>query len=407
MAAQLIQTKGADPATPSTSDVTTFPDITTGMMKSITDAGVKSILSPNARNNWLRNSGFWFAQSQAPGTATNSGSTTGRGITGATGSGADGWGITNENANTTFRRVDTQNAPESGLQSRFYGEFLKVTATGKIVVSQCLEGSDLNAIRGRTVRWQVRMRSTVGMTVRLGVVQLNSTGTIDTLPATYISAFGGASTDPTLGTALAYIAPKSGVTGDNCTANGNAFDCTLTTAWQRFGGCFDVPTNAKNLLVSVWSNAQIAAADGFRLAEAILVDGYEIQDFSPFGLEVEFDRTRRFIQRSFWPESITPAQNAGVGTGEGRGVAGKAGAVANAGFIPVVFGTPMRTIPAVTVYNPAAANALARNITGAADMGATSINNIRENGFYTNSTGVAATAVGDLIAIHWLANAEV
>ncbi len=400
MAGQLVQGKGGDPATPSTGYTTTYPDITTGMMKSLADTGSRSILSPNARINYLRNSGFWFAQRQNFTTAATYSATAGRAIS------ADGWGITNENASATYRSIDTISAPEAGLQNRYYGEFLKITSTGKLVVSQFIESTDSAAIRGRTVRFTCWMKGTAGMNVRLGVIQLNSAGTGDTPPATYISAFGGTSTDPTLGTNLAYINPKSTVTGDNCTVNGQAADCVLTTAWQRFSACFDVPTNAKNVIVSIWSNAQLTATNGFFLAQACLTDGFEIQDWSPLNAMDEFLRCQKFYASSFANSNTIPATNVGNNTGECRGIAGKAGAASE--FIAIRYPVKMRITPTtITLYNPLAANAQVRDITAGADMSASAVTGSTSLDFFVGATGAAGTAVGNLIAIHYTADAEI
>lgn len=400
MAGLLTLAKGAAPSTPSSGNGSLFLD-TEGRAKVLDATGVLKTLSDSARFNWLRNSGFWFAQRQAPGTLTTYSTTTGRAFT------ADGWAVTNENASVQYIRTDTQAAPESGLQGRFYGTYSKITANGKIVVSQCLEGGDAIALRGRTVRFQIWAKASVSTVLRLGMVQLTSAGTIDTLPATYISAFGGSAVDPTLGTNLSYIAPKSGVTPDNGTINGNAVDVTATTAWQRFGAVFDVPSNCKNILASVWSNAQVGTGASFSLSQCSLSDGYELQDWVPAVYSQELRRVQRYYQKSFLVDTL-PAQNVGLNTGEIRGVAGKAGAVANAGFIAIQYLQPMRATPTTnTLYNPAAANALARNVTGAADMGATAITGATANNFYAAVTGVAATAVGDLIAIHYTSDAEI
>jgi hypothetical protein len=106
--------------------------------------------------------------------------------------------------------------------------------------------------------------------------------------------------------------------------------------------------------------------------------------------------------------ATVPVTNAGINTGEAKGVAGKAGAVANAGIIYWRF--PIRlwkTPTTVTLYNPGAANALARNLTGAADMGATAATAQLDSSVMVISTGVAATAVGDQIGLHITADAEV
>jgi len=410
VAGQVVLGKGAAPATPSSGNNTLYVEgsgssFNLGIVKSLDASGVLAILSPGDRGNRIRNSGFLFAQRQAPGSATTYSSTAGRAIS------ADGWGITNENASATYQRIDTLNAtPDTGLQGRYYGQFLKTTSTGKLVATQVIEGTDTAALRGRVVRFQLWMKGTAGMNVRLGVIALGSAGTIDTPPATYISAFGAGGTDPTLGTNLTYVTPINTVQTDTGGAgvNGNAVDCVLTTAWQRFGHVFTVPSNCLNLIVSIWSNAQLTATNGFNLAQASLTDGYEIQDWMPQPIGLEFAKVCRFYQKSFAVDTA-PAQNTGVATGEYHAIAGKAGAVANAGFGPGRMPVPMRIAPGLTLYNPAAANAQVRDLTAAVDHSATAVTDGAAGGqeFMVGSTGNASTAVGDRIAIHWSADSEI
>lgn len=354
--------------------------------------------------NYIRNSGMWFAQWQNPANASNVGSTTLRaGHVAGTG-GCDGWGVWNENANTTYQRTDTSTTPETGLQGRFYGSFVKITSTGKFFVSQMIEAHDAQAIRGRTVRFTCWMKGTASQTVRLGLVQLNTSGTVDTLPATFISAAGANGTDPTLGTNLAYIAPKSGQTGDNCTANGNAYDCSVTTSWQRFSGVFDAPSNCKNLLPCLWTNAQLTATNGFSIAQLSLTDGYEIQDFTPLPYQSELDRVLRYFSKSFNVDT-NPATNAGAGTGEPRwmGVVGNATAVSG---LTLPFPVPMRAAPnTITGYNPAASNALVRNVTGAADSSSNSLTANGEKNFLVAYTSSATSTAGQSYGLHWTAEA--
>ncbi len=389
--------KGTAPATPSSGNVSVWAN-NTGQMMATADTGVLSAMTPVDRPNLIRNSGLWFAQRQLPTTLATYSSTAGRAF------GPDGWAFTNENASVQYVVTDTQNAPESGLQGRFYGNVTKITANGKIVLSQCIENTDISAVRGRTVRLQFWMKATASITVRLGLIQLSSAGTFDTIPATYISAFGGAGTDPTLGANLAYIAPKSGVTPDNCTVNGNACDVNLTTAWQRFGACFDVPSNCKNIIVSVWSNAQITTTNGWSWSQASLTDGYEIQDWTPLPTQHERIRCQRFLCKNIGNDSVLPATNYGIGNGASFSIAGKAGAAAE--FIPIIFETRMRISPTMTLFNPSAANAQARDVTGAADCTGTTTTNITSCGGYISATGAAGTAVGNILAIGYLADAE-
>lgn len=400
---RLLLTRGAAPSAPAASKGVLFLDAE-GRVKALGNDGVLRVLSDSARSNWIRNGGFWFAQRQPPGTLTTYGATTARAIYGA-----DGWCGCAENASAQYIRTDSSSAAEAGLQERFYGQFTKITNAGKLVLAQILEGSDAQALRGRTVRVQVWAKFIGGNAgYRLGLAQLSSAGAVDVIPSgagLFVTAFGGASVDPTLGVNLARIAPKAGVTGDNCTLNGNAYDVTLTGAWQRFGGVFDVPSDCKNLIVMLWSNTQVTIAQGIALAQCSLTDGYELQDWSPQPLSAELARVLRYYAKTFAIDTA-PVTNVGVNLNEVRAIAGKAGAVANSGMVFWRFPVEMRAAPSVVLYNPAAANALIRDITGAADLGATVATTVSAQGAGAIATGVAATAVGDQIALNFSADAE-
>lgn len=393
--------KGAAPSVPAAGKCTAYMDAN-GYLHTLDATGVDGAVGDHELSNWIRNSGFWFAQRQPPATLTTYSATAGRAIA------ADGWGITNENASAQYIRTDTQGAPETGLQGRFYGQFTKITANGKLIVSQVLEGHDAEALRGRTVRVQVWAKGIVGTpAMRLGLLQLNASGTVDTIPATFVSAFGANGVDPTLGTNLAYIVPKAGVTGDNCTVNGNAADCALTAAWQRFGAVFDVPSTAKNLIVVVWSNAQVVATNGIAIAQASFTDGYEIQGWAPLDYNQEMSRVLRFYQKTFAIDTA-PVQNAGVATGALRCILGKAAATALAAQFQWRYQVNLRAAAtALTTYNPAVANAQVRQIGGTAtDLTATATANSTEQSVDITATGASTGAVGDQCGVHVTADAE-
>jgi len=400
----LKTTQVAEPSTPAASTQLTYADSgNSGRLTSKDSNGIVSVLANVKAVNLLRNAGFWFAQRQTPGSAQTYSNIGGRILT------ADGWWGNNENASFTYARVDTSGSPESGIAGRYYGQYIKITNAGKLAIGQVIEGAEIESYRGRNVRFRMKLKATVtATTYNIAVVALGSGGTVDTVPSTantFFTAYGADGVDNTLGSNLTYLAPTSGKTGDNCTAGTNCYACSVTTSWQRFSGVFTVPTTCKNLVVLVYSHNDVPISSGINITEAMLVDGEDIPDWSHQSLPEEQYRVQRFYQKSFALETA-PATNVGVNTGEQRAIAGKAGAVANSGFIPWYYQPKLHRSVTPTVYNPGAANALARNITGTADMGTTTITGSNECGSYVNCTGVAATAVGDLIGIHWSADAE-
>src|ERR1700687_2798520 len=62
----LTQAQSADPATPAVTKNILFPDTANRRPVSLDDKGVRNVLTARALPNYLRNSGFWFAQRQAP-----------------------------------------------------------------------------------------------------------------------------------------------------------------------------------------------------------------------------------------------------------------------------------------------------------------------------------------------------
>jgi len=397
-----VLSNSAPPSVPTAGKTIDFVDAA-GRLSSLNANGILNNHVARTLPNYLRNSGFWFAQRQVPGTATIYSSVGGRTIS------ADGWGISNENASAQLVRVDTQGAPEAGLQGRFYGQFTKITAAGKVVVTQVLEGSNSASLRGSTVRFQVWLKSVgaASLGVKLAVLQLGGAGTIDAVPVsagTFITAFGAAGVDPTLGTALAYLPPKAGVAGDNCSAGANALLATATTSWQRFGGVVDVPTSAKNVIVAIWSDSQLAISNGIAIAQASLSEGYEIQEWSPLPVEIELGRVQRYFAKTFSIDA-NPVTNAGLNTGELKWTKIAAGATQTRSP-EWRFPVRMRTTPTTTLLSPGSATNQVRDETAAADCSGSTVVAGGDSSVAITATGAATTTAEGLLGVHITADAE-
>lgn len=394
----ITKTNSAAPSTPATGKSSQYVN-TTGQTVELNATGVSNILNNTKNPNLVRNGGFWFAQRQNPAASTNYVTTTSRVIT------ADGWGVINENDRVSYIRGDTVAAAESGLQNQYYGTFAKQTNTGKFIVSQMIESRDSVPLRGRTVRVQAWIKGTGSQVVNVALAYLSTSGTADASPATFISAYGANQVDPTLGTNVSYIAPATGVTGDNCTASTNCYKCNVTTSWQRFGGVFTVPANLRNLYVMFYTDSQLTVANGFSLSQVSLTDGPEIQDWMPASMQAELDRCMRYYWKTFQLDTA-PATALGTATGELRHQAPKAGAVASVSP-SFLLHVPLRTAsPTVTFYNPSAANAQARDVTAGADVTVTTYFSGSEKTVSFTYTANAGTAVGNSIGVHMTADAE-
>jgi hypothetical protein len=383
-----------------------FTDSADSRVKMRVDDGSLVVLSPFSQiDNLIVNGGFLFAQRQAPGSLATYSQTAARAF------GADRFSMTNENASIQYQRIDTSGTPETGLAARYYGKFKKITAAGKIQISQPIEGGNVMQLRGRAVRFQCKMRYTIAasMTVRLGLLQLTSAGTIDVVPGyasgapsgTFVSVHGANGVDPTFGTNLSLITPR--LTEASGTISGSAVTCVLGATWARYSAVFDVPSNCKNLIPVIFSHNQLTANDELNIGEVGLYDGEAVMDWGRDVIALEFAKCMRTYAKSFNSE-VAPAQNAGL-LGAVKGNVSVAGAV-SAIDAAIRFPVAMRAAPAMVFYNPSAANAFLRNTTASTDATATSGTSLSEQAAEITATGLAAWSVAQSTAVHYTADAE-
>ena len=405
MSTGLMTKQAAAPSIPAANKSIFYIDANRRMCQ-IDDNGVISVLSETGLQdrNVLTNGGLMVQQRVATAsTAIPAVSTTTR-----AGQVADRWAVTTGNATTTsWAQIDAIGAPETGLVSRYYGKITQATNAAKFIFSQFIIASDMAHLRGQRVRLSVKLKNFVGsnQTYKLGLLQLTTAGTVDVCPA-FTSAIGADGVAPTWGTNLSAITPDASPTPENGTVNGSYVDITSTAAWVRSSATFTVPSDCKNLVWVLWKSAAGGATDSTGIAELQLTSNLEVIDFVQPPLAEELIRCQRFYCKTFAATTV-PVTNVGINKGELMAVAGKAGAVANACIFAWRFPVTMWKTPVtVTLYNPAAANALGRNITGTADLGATALTAQLDASVIAISTGVAATAVGDQCGIHITADAE-
>jgi hypothetical protein len=122
--------------------------------------------------------------------------------------------------------------------------------------------------------------------------------------------------------------------------------------------------------------------------------------FVPF--QDELGRCERYYQKSFH-YSVAPAQLAGTSTGEIQFISQHGASVSMSRTF--FYSQRLRSSGTVTGYNPSSANSGLRNTTRSNDW---SFNlSVRgEWGFEAFCSTTGTTAVGDTIAWHWAADAE-
>ena len=172
-------------------------------------------------------------------------------------------------------------------------------------------------------------------------------------------------------------------------AGSNFTSGALQTTWAA-------QVNANRAVGQV--NLAAAVNNNLFITGVQLETGPTATDFEFLPFDVQLQRCLRYYQKSF-PYATAPVQNAG-NVGAFSYIAGKAGAAHEDGFIP--FMAKMRVAPVVTFYNPGAANAQVRDLGVPGDCSATTtLGNLSENGTGVRATGNAATAVGNLLVVHW------
>ena len=355
--------------------------------------------APAYSRNLLVNGGFQFAMRQDPLVPSLFNQVGGRhlGLTGP-----DFWFFTNSTINADYASVDTVGGKLTNLRARYYGRLRKNTNSGKLGMGQILGADETLNLRGQAVRFSIKQRRTPNaLTTRLGMIV--HTGTEDVIPwdtsgSVFISAYGAAGTDPTLGTNLAYVAP---VQGEGGAIVGNAVSCVLTAQFERYTGTFIVPDTAINLIPFVWTNGLMAVNDIWHFSEAGLYDTEDVEWTQP-GYIDELKRCQSRFVKTF-PINVGPASGLADFAGVIYGTVERAGAVMNR----LIWTFPDQLLPGkggsgvlLTTYNPSAVNAQVYNATKATSGTATSSSGQGTRSAYIEVTGAAGWAVGDLLTVH-------
>jgi hypothetical protein len=206
---------------------------------------------------------------------------------------------------------------------------------------------------------------------------------------------------------------SSYATGPATAAGGGNFNPTTTAARYEIG-TFTMPAGMTEayLRLACAPVGTAGAADYVDLDDVQL----EIVDSTdqiatpferiPFAEELAY--CQRFYRKSFlYPTA--PAQNVGNNTGE-HFFRSPAGGAVSQGPQRVMFYPSMHALPTptvtVTLFNPAAANAQARDQTAAADCSSTTASNVTTRGFELNTTGNASTSAGNKLGVHWTAEVD-
>jgi len=184
----------------------------------------------------------------------------------------------------------------------------------------------------------------------------------------------------------------------------NAPSTTLTQ--YSFTTDNPISVNATQLAVqfSYTPSGTAGADDSFTVTDVMLERSIAPTGYDRLCFTEQLSIAEAAYNKSFL-YATAPAQNAGANTGEINFIAGVAGALTcNSGTI--LFPARMYSVPTITLYNPEAASAQIRNQTQNENLTASATYHISDTGFALSGTGSAGTAVGDRLAIHYVADAR-
>jgi hypothetical protein len=366
---------GLTAATPVTSDYVIISDVSdSGNSKKAlvsdllaltsSSGGFKNFITNGAFNIWQRATTYALTTSAAYGAA-------------------DRWAaIMGSSAAGIFNR-DT-NAPVGFFYNAKVGRNNGSSLTNQPSIMQVLETINSVALAGQTVTLSYYAKKGANFSAASSIMA--------------VAAFSGSGLDQS---------PANMIAGSwTSQATPLSTSDTLTTSWQRFQHTFTIVSTATQVgvIFSFLPVGTAGADDNFYIAGIQLEIGSAAGAFENRPFATELALCQRYYEKSF-TYSVAPVQNSGDNNGQLEGIAGKAGAAAE--FLPMRFTTRKRVAPTVTLYNPAAANAQARDLSAAADCSATSAAQISESAFRVSATGNASTAVGNILGVHWQADAEI
>jgi hypothetical protein len=270
---------------------------------------------------------------------------------------------------------------------------LVATANKKFGYLQVLENKRAMAVIGDTVSLSFAAKKVVGNatleTLRAAVISWDSTA--DTVTSDVVSAWSIAGTDPVL------VA--------NWTYENTPSNLTLTDSYQTFKieGISVDTASTTNVGVFIWcDDADATAADIAYIGNVKLEATEKATEYTAVPFDADYTACQRFLEKSF-AYATAPAQS--VAAGASRFLQ-NVGASAASGVPSVNFSVKKRVAPTMTLYNPGAANAQARNLDVPDDCTSTTVTGEAEGGFNFTFTSPAGSLLSEIIAIQWLADSR-
>lgn len=179
---------------------------------------------------------------------------------------------------------------------------------------------------------------------------------------------------------------------------------TVTSTLTRYNAQISIPSAATTGIEIEFSvGAQTSGT--WSIGNAQLEKGSVATSFESRPYPITLAMCQRYFEKSF-PQGVAVAQNAGANNAL-RCPQLVAASGAQLAAFTYAYKVTKRANPTVTLYNPSAANAQARNISANADCTATTAGaNSNDSVLYFSFTAAASTSANQVIAVHYTAEAE-
>lgn len=248
-----------------------------------------------------------------------------------------------------------------------------LTGSGVVYVRYRMEARDAKKLKNSQASFAVLVHHDVG-------APINYTMTIRT--PTVVDNF-------TSTTNIHVGAPSSVVSGA---------ESRLSLSGVSMGDC------SSGLEIEVKAECGAVTSKNFFFCEWIAKPATEPGAFEYKNVHDEISGCQRFFEKSF-PLYTAPAQNIGSEAGAST-VTQPVTAGGTVYGVNVTYKVTKRAAPTVTLYNPSANNAQARNPHLNADCSATVVESSSEAGFFWATTTAASSSVGHRNTVHWSSSAR-
>lgn len=262
------------------------------------------------------------------------------------------------------------------------------SAASQAGIVQFLLSADSIPLRGKTVSISADLWGAAAGSTNMRMAVLEWAGTADTLTSDVVATW--ATGNPTLATNWSYVGTPASI-------------ATTTTRTRCTVQNLTLSSTLNNLAVFIWTPDSEGSTEEFNVARVKLELGTTATNFIHKTEQQELAGIGQFYWKTFF-DGTSPAQAAGT-TGVLRTQAITAGATVIRAP-QITFPVRMWKAPTLTFYNPISANAEARDSSASADCSATAAGAPADWGFGLNTTGNAATAIGNVIQVHAVADAR-